>query len=247
MQRHLAIVPALNESESIADVVADLHRHVPEFDVLVVDDGSTDDTARRAAAAGAIVVSLPFNLGIGGAVQTGYRYAARNGYETAIQVDGDGQHDAAHIRALLTHLEEHPDVDMVVGSRFLAEGDGFQSSALRRVGIKLFGSILSLFVRQKVSDPTSGFRMTGRRGIALFASDYPNDYPEVEAVLMMHAHELRSAEIPVVMRERQGGASSITSWKSFYYVFKVTLALVVGFLRAKPVRPLGRAVAKDSA
>ena len=209
MQRHLVIVPALNESESIADVVADLHRHVPDFDVLVVDDGSTDDTARVAAQAGAVVVSLPFNLGIGGAVQTGYRYAARHGYETAIQVDGDGQHDAAHIRALLHHLETHPEVDMVVGSRFLAKaeaGDGYRSSAIRRVGIRLFGSILSLFVRQKVSDPTSGFRMTGRRGIALFASDYPNDYPEVEAVLMMHAHELRSAEIPVLMRKRQGGA-----------------------------------------
>ncbi len=240
MPRHLVIVPALNESHSIAGVIADLKAHVPEFDVVVIDDGSTDDTAARAREAGAGVVSLPFNLGIGGAVQTGYRYALAGGYTTAIQVDGDGQHDAAHIRALLNHLLEHPEIDMVVGSRFMDKGEGFQSSALRRVGIRMFARILSLFVGQKVTDPTSGFRMTGPRGIALFARDYPHDYPEVEAVLMMHAHELSSAEIPVVMRERQGGESSITSSQSVYYVVKVSLALLVGFLRSKPVRPLGR-------
>ncbi|MDO9357297.1 MAG: glycosyltransferase family 2 protein [Solirubrobacteraceae bacterium] len=247
MSRHLVIVPALNESQSIAGTVADLRTHVPEFDIVVIDDGSTDDTAARARAAGADVVSLPFNLGIGGAVQTGYRYALARGYTTAIQVDGDGQHDAAHIRSLLEHLVAHPDLDMVVGSRFMAAGEGFQSSRLRRVGIRVFARILSLFIGHEVTDPTSGFRMTGPRGIALFARDYPHDYPEVEAVLMMHAHELRSAEIPVVMRARQGGTSSITSIGSFYYMFKVTLALLVGFLRAKPVRPLGRVQGEASA
>jgi glycosyltransferase involved in cell wall biosynthesis len=240
MERHLAIIPALNEEASIAGVVADLALQVPEFDVLVIDDGSTDRTAEVARRAGAAVVSLPYNLGIGGAVQTGYRYALAHGYDTAIQVDGDGQHDAAHVRALLQYLVDHPEVDMVVGSRFLERVDrAFRSSALRRVGIRLFAGMLSLLVRQRVTDPTSGFRMSGRRGIELFARDYPNDYPEVEAVLMMHAHQLRTAEVPVVMRERQGGSSSITLSKSVYYVVKVSLALLVGFLRAKPVRPLG--------
>lgn len=240
MPRHLAIIPALNEEASIAGVIADLRSQVPELDLLVIDDGSVDDTAAVATAAGAAVVSLPYNLGIGGAVQTGYRYALAHGYDTAIQVDGDGQHDASHVRTLHRYLAEHPEVDMVVGSRFLEEADdAFRSSAIRRVGIRMFGAMLSLLVRQRVTDPTSGFRLAGKRGIALFAQDYPNDYPEVEAVLMMSAHQLRTAEIPVVMRERQGGASSITLTKSVYYVFKVSLALFVGFLRAKPVRPIG--------
>jgi glycosyltransferase involved in cell wall biosynthesis len=240
VNRHLAIVPAFNESTTIRGVIADLRANAPEFDVVVVDDGSSDNTSVLAHDAGAHVLTLPFNLGIGGAMQTGFRFAASRGYDLAVQVDGDGQHDADEIRKLKRTLEEHPDLDMVVGSRFLEEdAAAFRSSAPRRAGIRLFAGLLSLVVRQRVTDPTSGFRVVGPRGIQLFADDYPHDYPEVEAILMVHAHRLRTQEVPVLMRERQGGVSSITSLGSIYYMVKVTLAVVVGLVRARPVPRLG--------
>jgi glycosyltransferase involved in cell wall biosynthesis len=235
MSRHLAIVPAYNESASVARVVAEIREHAPDFDVVVVDDGSTDDTSDRARAAGAAILRHPYNLGIGGAVQSGYLFAAERGYDVAVQVDGDGQHDPRCLDQLLTHLRAHPELDMVTGSRFLAaDGDGFRSSAPRRLGIGIFSWVLSRIVGQRVTDPTSGLRMSGRRGIELFARDYPHDYPEVEAVLLMHAHQLTSAEIPVTMRERTGGVSSINSTRSVYYMIKVLLAVFVGLFRARP-------------
>jgi glycosyltransferase involved in cell wall biosynthesis len=234
MSTELAIVPAYNEAESIEKVLAELHEMAPGTDVLVINDGSTDDTASRALAMGAYVVTLPFNLGIGGAVQTGFRFAHERGYDRVVQVDGDGQHDAGELPKLRNHLASHPATDMVVGSRFLEEASGFRSSATRRVGIRIFARVLSSVLGVPITDPTSGFRMTGRRGIALFARDYPHDYPEVEALLMMRSHQLRSAEVQVTMRERQGGVSSITSLRSFYYMIKVTLALAVGILRVPP-------------
>jgi glycosyltransferase involved in cell wall biosynthesis len=233
MPRKLAIVPAYNEQGSVASVVRDLHEHAPDFDVVVVDDGSTDGTSAEARNAGAKVVRMPFNLGIGGTVQAGYQYALEHDYEYAIQVDGDGQHDPREIRKLLAHLRTHPDIDMVTGSRFLGEGE-FRSSRSRRLGIRLFAKVLSLVTGQPVTDPTSGFRMTNRRGIELFARDYPHDYPEVEAVLMIHFHRLRSAEIPVRMRERLAGVSSINASRSAYYMIKVSLAILVGLVRARP-------------
>jgi glycosyltransferase involved in cell wall biosynthesis len=235
MRQNLAIVPAYNEAGCIADVVGDLRRHAPDFDVLVIDDGSTDRTGEVAARAGAAVVRHPFNLGIGGAVQSGYSYAAERGYSVAVQVDGDGQHDARWIEPMLGYLQAHPEVDMVTGSRFLEEdGNGYRSSRSRRLGITIFASILSWVMDQRISDPTSGFRMTGRRGIELFARDYPHDYPEVEAVLMSHSHRLRVAEIPVAMRPRLAGSSSITSRRSVYYMLKVLLAVLIGLVRARP-------------
>jgi hypothetical protein len=235
MPAQLAIVPAYNESESIGRVVAEIGEHAPGFDVVVIDDGSTDDTSERARAAGADVVRHPFNLGIGGAVQSGYLYASERGYDVAVQVDGDGQHDPRCLQDMLAHLASHDELDMVSGSRFLADdGDGFRSSAPRRLGIRIFSSVLSRVVGQRVTDPTSGLRMCGRRGIDLFARDYPHDYPEVEAVLLMHAHALRSVELPVRMRERAGGVSSINSTRSIYYMIKVLLAVFVGLFRARP-------------
>ncbi len=220
----------------MAGVVAELHVHAPDFDVLVVSDGSTDATATRARAAGAEVLVLPFNLGIGGAVQAGYVYAVENGYGVAVQVDADGQHDPRSLRVLEEHLERHPEIDMVVGSRFLAErADGYASTRSRRVGIALFARILSAIVGRSVTDPTSGLRMTNRRGTELFARDYPHDYPEVEAILMVHAHRLRSAEVPVAMRERAAGTSSINRSRSAYYMIKVLLALFIGLFRSRPV------------
>ncbi len=237
MSKHLAIVPAYNEAAAIAGTVADIRANAPGFDVLVVDDGSTDATAPAARAAGARVISHPFNLGIGGAVQSGYQFALEQDYDVAVQVDGDGQHDAGQIPRLLEVLRADPELNMVTGSRFIVakgDGDGYRSSATRRIGIRIFSGVLSLVCRRPVTDPTSGFRMTDRRGIELFARDYPHDYPEVEAVLMSHAHRLNATELPVTMRARQGGASSIGSTQSVYYMIKVLLAVFVGLLRARP-------------
>jgi glycosyltransferase involved in cell wall biosynthesis len=234
MSRHLAIVPALNEAGSIAQTVTEIQRYAPGFDVLVVDDGSTDDTVEIATAAGARVISLPFNVGIGGAVQCGYLYARENGYEVAVQVDGDGQHDPRDIPLLLDALAEEPVAGMITGSRFLAGADGYRSSRLRRVGIRVFAALISLITGQRVTDATSGFRMSARSGIELFARDYPNDYPEVEAILLLHAHRLRLREVAVTMRPRTSGRSTIGRRLSAYYMVKVLLAVLIGMLRTRP-------------
>jgi hypothetical protein len=235
VSRNLAIVPALNEVGAISTTVGEILDWAPDFDVLVVDDGSTDETAARAAQAGARVVRLPYNLGIGGAMQAGYVYAHERGYDVAVQVDGDGQHDARHIHDLLHHMRQHPEFDMVVGSRFLSPtAESFRSSASRRMGIRIFAALLSRITRQRVTDPTSGFRMINRTGIRLFAGDYPHDYPEVEAILLIHAHRLRSCEIPVEMRARTSGVSAISSTRSVYYMVKVLLAVFVGLFRSHP-------------
>lgn len=240
MTKHLAIVPAYNEEGSIARTVREIREHAPTFDVLVLDDGSTDATAVFARNVGATVLRLPFNLGIGGAMQAGYQYALERDYDVAIQVDGDGQHDPRHIPELLAELRTRPNLNLVTGSRFLlADRDGYRSTASRRVGIRIFSRVLSLMVGRRVTDPTSGFRMTDRRGIELFARDYPHDYPEVEAVLMVHFHRLESAEIPVRMRAREAGRSSINATQSAFYMVKVLLALFVGLLRARPVVEAG--------
>jgi glycosyltransferase involved in cell wall biosynthesis len=232
--RRLAVVPAYNESATVASVVGALHREAPEFDVLVIDDGSTDDTAARAEDAGARVVRLPFNLGIGGAVQAGFVFADENGYDRMAQVDGDGQHDAGQLANLDAAMDARP-VNMVCGSRFLSADLKYPAPISRRAGIHVFAFLLSHLVGQRVSDPTSGFRIYDRRAIRLFARDYPHDYPEVEAVLMLHHHRLTMTEIPVRMFRRGGGVSSISTGKSAYYMIKVLLALFVGLARRRPV------------
>jgi glycosyltransferase involved in cell wall biosynthesis len=230
--RKAAVVPAFNEEGSIGTVVAEIRAADPELEVVVVDDGSTDATARIAEAAGACVLRLPFNLGIGAAVQTGIQYAAAEGFDVAVQIDGDGQHDPRELELLLAPIIAG-EADIAVGTRF-AGPRRYRASFSRRIGIVLFAWIVSLIVRQRVTDTTSGFRAMSRRGIELFASDYPHDYPEVEATVLVYRHRLRMVEVPVAMRPRQTGRSSITAFQSLYYMSKVSLALFVGLLRPRP-------------
>jgi len=229
----LIIVPAYNEAEGIVRVVNEIRTRVPYADLLVVNDGSTDDTGRLAEQAGALVLHLPANLGIGGAVQTGYRYAAENGYRYAAQIDGDGQHNPADFERLLDTLRAS-DADMVVGSRFLT-GQGFQSTFLRKIGIDLLAGLVSGLTGRKVTDPTSGYRVCGHRAIELFARDYPTDYPEVEALVLMDNCGMSFVETPVVMSARMTGKSSISTLKSVYYMIKVTLAIFMTKSRKKKV------------
>jgi hypothetical protein len=235
MTHSLAVVPAYNEAATVGGVVRSIREALPFFDVLVVDDGSTDATSTEATRAGALVISHPFNLGIGGAVQSGFAYALENDYDYLVQVDGDGQHEPRHVPDLIRAMQDDPDVDMVCGSRFLSQDFEYPAPVSRRTGIHIFAFVLSRIVGQRISDPTSGFRLYNRRAIAVFARDYPHDYPEVEAVLVLHFHRLRMREIPVRMYLREGGLSSITSGKSAYYMIKVMLAIVVGLFRARPV------------
>ena len=236
--KRIAIVPAFNEEESVPAVIDEIRAFDPDFEVVVFDDGSTDGTAAAAAGLGAHVVRLPFNLGIGGAVQTGFRYAFENGFQLAVRVDGDGQHDPAQLGLLLGPILADQ-ADIAIGSRFreTLEGDSFRSSRTRRLGISILAWTVSILVRRRITDPTSGFQAMNRRAIALFAADYPHDYPEVEAALMVHKHELRMTEVPVQMRERAAGQSSIGALASVYYMVKVMLALFVGLFR-KNVTPL---------
>jgi glycosyltransferase involved in cell wall biosynthesis len=229
--RGIALVPALNEEGTIASVIEELHAFDPEFAVIVVDDGSLDRTAEVARAAGAIVLRLPFNLGIGGAVQTGFRYAYENGFDVAVRVDGDGQHDASQLAAVVQPVLRG-ETDIAVGSRYLgARGDGYRSSVTRRFGIRILARVVSLLTRQRITDPTSGFQALNRKAITLFAADYPHEYPEVEAIVLVERHRLRLLEVPIVMRPRTTGRSSIRTMSSVYYMVKVLLALFVGSFR----------------
>jgi glycosyltransferase involved in cell wall biosynthesis len=227
--RRIVIIPARNEADSVAAVISEIRAADPDLDIVVVDDGSTDRTAQAAKATGAIVLRLPYNLGIGGAVQTGYQYALENDFDIAVQVDGDGQHDPSEIARLLGPILEGR-ADMVVGTRF-AEGGGYRGTRMRRVGIHLFAAIVSMMVRQRVTDTTSGFRAANRKVIRLFAADYPHDYPEVEATVVLTRHGLKMIEVPVQMRIRETGNSSITAVRSVYYMIKVLLALFIGLFR----------------
>lgn len=229
--KNLAIVPAWNEAECLERVVASLRRDAPGFDFVVVNDGSTDGTAELCRRNGWPVLDLPVNLGIGGAVQTGYRYALRAGFDTATQFDGDGQHDAAALPAMVAALERDG-LDMVVGSRFLeGTGKGYRSGALRRIGIRFLSGLVRLLTGRTVTDPTSGLRTVARPLMELFAEDYPNDYPEPESVVRALARGAKVAEVPVVMKERLAGKSSISMRRSVYYMVKVSFAMVVARLR----------------
>jgi glycosyltransferase involved in cell wall biosynthesis len=234
--RRIAIVPAYNEELNVGRVLGELRAFDPGLDVVVVSDGSTDHTAEVAAAGGAHVIKLPFNLGIGGAVQTAFRYAWEEGYELAVRVDGDGQHDATQLGAVVAPVLAG-EADISVGSRFIGarvtDSGGYRSSAARRIGIRILAWVVSTIARQKVTDPTSGFQALNRRAIGLYAADLPHDYPEVEGLVMAIRHRVRLVEVPVTMREREHGRSSISALGSVYYMVKILLALFVGLFRRK--------------
>ena len=233
--RVLIVVPALNEESGLPPLLSEL-RAVAERDgfsaeIVVIDDASTDRTAEVAREHGARVVRLCRNLGIGGAVQTGLRLALREGFDCAVQMDGDGQHPPSELRKLVAAMQAPLAPDIVVGSRFL-HGEGFQSTLPRRMGSGWLGWVLRLVTGQKTTDPTSGYRAYGRRALKLFNWSYPHDYPEPEALVLAKVAGLRVVEIPVVMKERQGGASSISILHAPYYMLKVTVAILLAYARS---------------
>ena len=231
MPKALFIVPAHDERQALPGVVADLREHVPDGDILVVNDGSKDGTGDVARALGAHVLDRPCNLGIGGAVQTGLLFAREHGYELAVQFDGDGQHRADQVAVLLAPVLAG-EADVAIGSRFL-EKTGYSSPLARRIGIAVFAWVNSLVLGRRITDSTSGFRSYNAAAIGFLAREYPHDYPEPESVVTLVRHGFTVREVPVSMRSRQGGRSSITLWRSIYYMLKVLIAIVVGATRHK--------------
>ena len=223
--KKLVIIPAYNESSNILNTVRDIQKNAPDFDYIVINDCSKDDTLEILKSNGLNYINLPVNLGIGGAVQTGYKYALENNYDVAVQVDGDGQHDPAYLTELLKK-KENSNADMVIGSRFI-ENQGFQSTFLRRIGIVYFTKLIKLLTGITITDPTSGFRMAGREVIELFVNQYPKDYPEPESIVTLLKNGKRVVEVPVQMKARQGGESSIKMSNSVYYMIKVSLAILI--------------------
>lgn len=221
----LIIIPAYNEEDNIEKVVDNLITNFPQYDYIVVNDGSTDRTKKVCEEKQYEVLNLSINMGIGGAVQTGYRYAYDNDYDIAVQIDGDGQHDVGFLEGMIRYMEQEQ-ADCVIGSRFM-EKEGFQSSGLRRTGIRFLSMLGWVLTGVRIRDITSGYRLVNRRFIQIFAQDYPSDYPEPEAMVITAVHKGKIREYPVVMRQREGGTSSITLKKSVYYMFKVTIAMLI--------------------
>lgn len=227
--KKLVIIPAYNESGSILKAVEDIRLHAPGFDYVVVNDCSTDGTLDICREYGLDHINLSVNLGIGGAVQTGYLYGCQRGYDIAVQFDGDGQHDAGYLEPMAEALLSTGS-DMIIGSRFI-EKEGFQSSGLRRIGIRYFSLLIRLLTGKQVTDPTSGMRMVNREVMQIYAGSYPKDYPEPESVMAILRMGKKVTEIPVVMRKREEGTSSIGGFRSVYYMIKVTLAVLMERLR----------------
>lgn len=232
--RVLVIIPAYNEEKTILKVIDKLKKDCPKADYVVVNDCSKDHTLEKLEGSDASFINLPLNLGIGGGVQTGYKYAFRNGYDIAVQIDGDGQHDTAYLNDVIRPIEEGK-ADIVIGSRFITK-EGFQSSGIRRVGIRFLSGLIYLCCGTKVHDVTSGFRAVNRKGIELYADSYPVDYPEPEAIVKAAVNGAVIDEVPVIMKERQAGQSSISTPKSIYYMIKVSLAVILCRLSSKKVK-----------
>ena len=228
--KKLVIVPAYNESGNIKKTIEDIRANAPDFDYVVVNDCSKDNTLEILRENGYNYINLPVNLGIGGAVQTGYRYGFYHGYDMAVQFDGDGQHNAKYLNDMAKALEE-TESDMVIGSRFI-EFEGFQSSGIRRVGIKHFTRLIKMLTGTKITDPTSGMRIVNRKLMELFAHDYPKDYPEPESEVVILSKGYKVTEVPVIMNEREGGVSSISIFNGAYYMIKVSIAILIAKLNS---------------
>lgn len=223
----LIIIPAYNEEGSIGSVIADIRRHVPEADIIVINDGSSDRTEEVAMASGARVLTMPYNVGIGGGMQTGYMYAKMLGYDVAVQMDADGQHPAKELPKLIGQTARY---DLVIGSRYV-KSTSYRSSRMRRIGMIFFSKLVTLLTRQRFTDTTSGFRAAGRKVIGLYASYYPIDYPEVESLVYLKRHGCTITEVSTEMQRRQAGRSSITPARSVYYMIKVTFSVLMSAMR----------------
>lgn len=221
----MVVIPAYNEEKNISGVVKAVKSHHPEVDAVVINDGSRDRTGLEAQGAGAFVINLPQNLGIGGAVQTGYIYAKTKGYDAVIQIDGDGQHNPKDLSRLIDSIAKG-EADMVIGSRFVKKTD-YESSKMRKLGINFFSKLVSIACRRDFYDTTSGYRAVNKKGIELFSRYYPRDYPEVETIVYASKMGIRIKEISVDMNKRLGGKSSITPLKSIYYMIKVTCSILL--------------------
>lgn len=227
--KKLVIIPAFNEEGNLDKTIRDIQENAPDFDYVIINDCSTDRTLELCRERGYSYLNLPVNLGIGGAVQTGYRYAYFHGYDVAVQFDGDGQHSARFLKEMVAKMEETGS-DMVIGSRFI-EKEGFQSSALRRVGIQYFTVLIRILTGKTITDPTSGMRMINRRLLRKFTDDYPKDYPEPESVVTILSEKFKVTEMPVLMNEREEGVSSISMGKSIYYMIKVSFAILIARMK----------------
>ncbi len=226
----LVIVPAFNEEDALGDVLRALQSQLPDYDVVVINDGSTDGTAAVVRGVhGVELITLPYNMGIGNAMQTGYRYACQEGYDIAVQCDADGQHPVNEIEKLVRAVELGR-ADLVVGSRYVAD-TGYKPSISRRIGKSILSRIVNSAIGGGITDTTSGFRAMNRAVLETFAHTYPDDYPEAEALVIVHKHGLRAVEVPVQMRQRQGGRSSIGAVRAAYYIVKVSLAILVGVFK----------------
>lgn len=230
----IVIIPAFNEEESIGEVLDELKEYTPDLDVIVINDGSTDQTVRVVRSKGVSVLDLPCNLGVGGAVQAGFQYAYQKGYSYVIRIDGDGQHPPAEIPKLIKAMEKQ-DADLMIGSRFRGQ-KAFVSNLVRFLGIKILALFLSLICKSRVTDPTSGFWMVNRPLLRYFAHDYPAEYPEPEAIALLRRHGFNFREVAVTFRRRTAGRSSIGPWGTLYYMMKVGLALIVDRIRPIDVR-----------
>jgi len=225
------IIPAYNEAERVASTIAGIKKYT-DADILVVNDGSTDNTVNEAREVDAMVIELPFNLGYGAALQTGFKYALKKGYKFAVQMDADGQHDPSAIQALIEPVYSG-EVDVAVGSRFLGGGD-YKAPFIRRVGIFFFAVIASMFTGKKVTDPTSGFQGLNRKVMELYAGNaYPSDYPDADVIIMLHRGGMKFKEVPVVMKRSVGKVSMHGGLKPFYYIFKMLLSIFVTLLRRR--------------
>lgn len=232
-ERILIIIPAYNEEKNIRNVIKGLKDHNANYECLVINDGSRDNTQQEAESNGlATVIELPSNLGIGGAVQTGFKYALYEEFDYAIQFDGDGQHLANEILTILTPLQ-NGEFDVCIGSRFVEKTVGFQSTFMRRIGIRIFSLMNLMLIHKRITDSTSGFRAYNKEAIEFLATNYPTDYPEPETIILLGKNDFRVCEVPVEMAERQGGESSISGLKSAHYMIKVVIAMLMTSQRQK--------------